>query len=92
MNRTHRIFSSLVFKASLLIGMAALVASIVVVVLSAVLEHYDRNAYAQAQGLALANASAAALTPALLSNDNFVVEQTRVRLTEQNGVLGIRVL
>jgi len=91
-NRTRRICSSLVFKALLLIGLAALLASIVVVVLSAVLERYDRNAHAQAQGLALANASAAALTPALLSKDNAVVEQTRRRLTEQTGVLGLRVL
>ncbi|PHS28084.1 MAG: GGDEF domain-containing protein [Robiginitomaculum sp.] len=84
--------SSLAFKAFLLIGMAALVASFVVVFLSARLEQSDRQAYAQAQGLALANASAAALTPALFSNDSDVVEQTLKRLSDQNGVLRLRVM
>ena len=92
MNLVRRMHSSLAFKAFLLIGVTALIASIVVVFLSARLEQSDRLAHAQAQGLALANASAAALTPALFSNDDYVVEQTLKRLSAQNGVLRLQVM
>jgi diguanylate cyclase (GGDEF)-like protein len=90
-NSSHPFRSSLVFKALLLFSVAAMGAALIVIALSAVLERRERDAYALTQGLALANASAAALMPALLSGDDLTIARTSEPLTLQENVLDLRV-